>query len=589
MASDFSGLSSSSIPFSLRGYFDRRKSQLELERESFISHYKDLSEFISPRRGRFELSDNDRGGKRHQSIINSKGTQALTTASAGLFAGVMSPARPWFELAVSDPELSAFPPVKRWLKQNEMTMRQIFNGSNLYVMAPVMIRELILFGTGCMTQVDDSEDLTRFYTHTVGSYMIGQDDRFRVNTLIRQYIMTVEQMALEFGLENMSTAAQDQVDRGNLSSEFIITHIIEPNDDFRFGNPMAKFKKFRSAKYESGRGSAGTGSGVADSVAGSIERGKFLKQSGFDEFPAYVPRWGVTGEDTYGTDCPGMTTLGDVKQLQIQEKRKAQGIDKMVNPPLTGPASVRNVPVSSLPGGLTLYDGDSTRNKLEALYSVNLPLGQLIDDMDRVERRIEAAFFVDLFLAISSMEGIQPRNELELSERNAERLLQLGPVLERVHGEFLDPLISRTFNQMVRADLVPPPPEEIAGQPLEVNYISSLALAQRAVDTRPIERTAQFVAGLVDSNLSDGKVFNGDAAVKKFAQLNGTPPDVITPDDVMADERAFEAQQAQMQNSSEITEQLSRAAASASQVDLNKNTPVTAAISRINEQQRRGT
>ena len=73
----------------------------------------------------------------------------------------------------------------------------------------------------------------------------------------------------------------------------------------------------------------------------------------------------------------------------IMEKRKGQAIDKMVNPPLTGPASVRNVPVSSLPGGLTLYDGNSSQNKLESLYQVNFPIDQLVNDMDRVERRID--------------------------------------------------------------------------------------------------------------------------------------------------------------------------------------------------------
>ncbi|MBL4665626.1 MAG: hypothetical protein JKY23_06750, partial [Nitrospinaceae bacterium] len=339
-----------------RDYYERRKSALKLDQSSFNPHYKDLSLYISPRRGRFELTDVNKGQKRHKEIINSKGTQALNTASAGLFAGVMSPARPWFELGVPDPEMTKFAPVKAWLKQIEMTMRAIFNSSNLYTMAPVMLKELLLFGTGCMTHVDDPDDLARFYTHTAGSYYIGQDDRFRVNTIIREYTQTAEQMAIEFGLESLSVAVKNNIDQGNLAATTIVTHIIEPNDDFRAGHFMSKFKKFKSIKYE----------------AGNAEKHVFLSEKGFDEFPAYVPRWDVTGEDTLGTDCPGMTTLGDVKQLQIQEKRKAQGIDKMVNPPLHGPASVRNVPVSSLPGGLTLYDATTGSNKLEALYNVNL-------------------------------------------------------------------------------------------------------------------------------------------------------------------------------------------------------------------------
>jgi len=38
-----------------RDRLDRHLAQLKIERESFISHYKDLSTFVKPRRGRFEI------------------------------------------------------------------------------------------------------------------------------------------------------------------------------------------------------------------------------------------------------------------------------------------------------------------------------------------------------------------------------------------------------------------------------------------------------------------------------------------------------------------------------------------------------
>lgn len=547
-----------------RDYYNRRLSGMKLEGQSFIPHWKELSENIKPRRGRFDIRDINKGGRsdRHKTIINSKGTQALSTATAGMFAGVMSPTRPWFELTVPDPSLRQFKPVKLWLRQIQRQMQAVFNAGNLYTMAPVAIGELVLFGTSCMTHVDDAEDLARFYTHTVGSYMIAQNDKFKVDTLAREFMMSAAQMASAFDMDKLSQSVKTAISRGNYEAMFPVVQFIEPNNDFRPDNPMAKHKAFSSVRYE----------------PENVDKATFLSVSGFDDFPAYCPRWGVTGEDTYGTDCPGMTTLGDVKQLQIQEKRKAQAIDKMVNPPLTGPASVRNVPVSALPGGLSIYDGDSSRNKLEPLYQVNFPIDQLIRDMDRVEGRIDNAFFVDLFLAISNMDGIQPRNELELSERNAERLLQLGPVLERLQGEMLDPMISRTFGQMVKAELVPPAPEEIQGAPLKVEYISSLAQAQRAVGTRSIDRLTAYAGGLMQAGMSDGKKFNGDAAIEEYADLVGTPPDLIASDDEIAAAREQEAQLQQQQMQLEATEQASRAAQAAGSVDLSKDTPVSRGI-----------
>lgn len=552
-----------------RDYYMRRVSEMKLEQSSFLDHWKDLAEFIKPRRGRFDIRDVNKGTKKHKSIINSHASQAHNIAQAGMFAGVMSPARPWFALGVKDPDLMQSKRVKVWLKQVEVIIRGIFNGSNFYTMAPTLIGELLLFGTGAMSHVDDDEDVARFYTHTVGSYLIAQNDKLETDTFAREYMMTAAQMAKKFGRDNVSKQVQTALDTGSLGSWFPVTQFIEPNDDFRPRNPLAKHKAFSSVRFEPGH----------------TDKSAFLSVSGFDEFPVYVPRWGVTGEDIYGTDCPGMVTLGDVKQLQIEEKRKAQAIDKQVNPPMGGPASLKNTPVTSLPGGLVLYDGDPTRNKLEPLYSVNMNLADLRDDISKVERRIDAGYNVDLFLAISNREGIQPRNELELSKIDAERLLQLGPVLERVEGDFLGKAIDRTFSQANKRGMIPPPPPELEeGAELEVEYISSLAQAQRAVDTKAIDRLSEYVAGLVGSQLSDGKKFNADKAITEYASLIGTPPSLITSDEEIAQAREEEARQAQQAQQMEMLEQGARAAAAAGQVDLDANTPVSAGVENLNVQ-----
>lgn len=518
------------IPLTSRRYFDQRLGTLRTEFQSFQNHYKELSQFVQPRRGRFFVEDRNKGDKRYSAIINSHATQAQRTARAGLFAGTMSPTRPWFSLITPDPGLMEFQPVRIWLADRERTIRAIFNQSNFYNMAPVLLGELLLFGTGCMTHVDDFNDVARFYTQTVGSYYISQNERFEVNTLVRQFQRTTEQMVKQFGLKNVSIKVRDDWDRGNYDQWHDVVHFIEPNPDEDNSKLEAKFKPFRSVYYE----------------PHSADKEKFLGFSGFDEFPAYCPRWDITNEDVYGTDCPGMTSLGDVKGLQIEEKRKAQGIDKMVNPPLRGPAALRNVPISSLPGGATLYDSPNQNNQLAPIYMVNPQLNELMLDIDKVERRIDKAYFVDLFNAISNMEGVQPRNQEELLQRNQERLLQLGPVLERVHGEFLAKLIDRTFNQMVRADLVPPAPPELEGQELEVRFISSLAMAQKAVAVGGIERLAAFVGGLAEMNPAVVDKFDSDQAVDEFANAIGVPPRIIVTDEKVEEIRAEKARQQQI-------------------------------------------
>lgn len=546
----------------LRNYFERRRTAMRKERTSFIPHYKDLSQFNQPRRGRFETSDRNKGQKRHQSIINNRSMQALRTSTAGMFAGTMSPSRPWFRMETSDPDLMESHSVKVWLSKQEELIRNIFNQSNLYNMAPTMITELLLFGTGCMTHVDDFKDVARFYTHTAGSYMVGQDDRFVVNTLVREVQLQVSQIVERFGYENCSTSIQTAYDLGNYDIWFDVVQFIEPNPDFRQDSPLAIHKPYRSVYYEKGGETTEDGSNGAQ--GGAVDPSKYLSFSGFDEFPAYCPRWDVTGDDIYGTNCPGMIALGDVRSLQVEEKRKAQGIDKMVNPPLQGPPELRNVPVSTLPGGLTIYSGSANRQGLAPIYEVRPQLQDLREDIQQVERRIEEAFFVDLFLAISNMEGIQPRNQLDIIQRNEERLLQLGPVLERMHGEFLEGLVERTFNQGVRAGIIRNPPPELEGSELNIRFISNLAMAQRAVAAQPIERVAQFVGGLAQLYPEVTDKFDADQAVDEVALAVGIDPQVIVPDDIVAATRQARQEQLEQQRrmeqaqaASNVTKQLS--------------------------------
>lgn len=518
-------------------YFETRKAALKLERQSFIPHYQDLARFIQPRRGRFTTSDRNVGGSRYSDIINSRATQAHRKARAGLFAGVMSPARPWFAYGIADdPDLMEFRPVKVWLHDVELVIRNIFNRSNLYNMAPVMLGELLQFGTGCMSHVKDFQDVARFYTHTAGSYMLAQDERLQVTVLVREFEMTVDQMVGEFGLDRVSPEVKTAYDLGSYDIWKPVVHFIEPNPDADPSSPASRNKRWRSVKYEPG-----------NAQSSDLEK-RFLSRRGFDRFPAYCPRWDVTGEDIYGTDCPAMTSLGDVKGLQIEEKRKAQAIDKMVNPPLQGPASLKNVPVSSLPGGLTVYDTGAGGTKLEPIYVVAPQLREMMEDIQRAERRIDEAFYVDLFLAITNMEGIQPKNEMELLQRHGERLLQLGPVLERLYGDFHDNLHDRTFDQAVERGLIPPAPPEIQGMSLKIEYISSLAIAQRAVATGSIDRLAAHVAMLRDMGYEEvGDKYDADQSVDVYADLIGAPPRLVVPDDEVAETRQARAEEQQRQ------------------------------------------
>lgn len=527
------------------------------ERSSFISHYKELAEFVQPRRGRFLLTDRNKGDKRYQKIINSHASWALKVARAGLLSGVMSPATEWFVLGVDDPELTEYKPVKEYLYEVQGVINRVFNSSNLYAMAPVMLGELVQFGTGCMYQENDFENVSRFYAHTVGSYLISTNARFEVDTVFREWQLPCRAIVKEFGIENVSREVKNAYNQGAYSTWFTVRHCVMPNEDYREGASFSKFFKFKSVYWEPGQS----------------DNEKYLRVSGYKRFPYYVPRWDVTGEDIYGTDCPGMTALGDVKGLQMGERRQAQAIDLMIRPMLHGPGTLKNVPIDAMPGGATIYDTEAGQEKgLRPVHEVKPDVQALRGNLVEIQKRIERAYYVEQFLAISNMDGVQPRNQLELSQRNQERLLQLGPVLMQLFGGFLNPLIDNTFDRLVELDrqagggvVLPVPPPELQGREIRPEYISTLAVAQRAASLGNIERLATFEAGLIGAGLSDGKKINGDQMIDEYAERLRVPPSVVRPDDEVAQLRKQEQEAQQQANTLAAAQQAADTAKTASE------------------------
>ncbi len=552
----------------------KRLASLKQERNSFDAHYKELSRFVQPRRGRFHTQARNKGsqGTRYNDIINSTATKSLRTSKTGLFAGTASPSRSFFHLETEDPELREFYPVKIWLKEVERLFQNILAASNFYSMTPTMLGELLLFGTGAMSHFNDFENVAQFYTHTVGSYYISQDSRYQVNTFAREWEMTTAQIFDQFGNrgggannKHISPAVNLAFDRGNYDIWFPVKQLIQPNDLFDEDSKLARKFRFQSVYWEEGMNNPDAQ----------------LHQGGFRLFPVYAPRWDLTGEDIYGTDCPGMTALGDIKQLQEEERKKARAISHMADPPVTGPPSLKNTTLNALPGGSTIYEVGENKQKLEPLFQVDPRLQELRADMEAVERRIEGAFLSDLFRAISSMEGVQPRNQLELSQRNQERLLELGPPLERLQGEFYELVIERLWDQSLEARILPTMPPALRNKTVKPKFISTLAQAQRSVETGNIERVFQFGGMLVESGYEVATMkLDPLQAIDEYADAIGVTPSIIVPDDVVEKQLAAKAAQEAQERQVAMLAQTAAAAKDASGVDVGGGETLTGSLAK---------
>jgi hypothetical protein len=558
-------------PHGKRSSVLKRYVKLENDRSSWRNHWMEISDYTLPRRGRFLFqTQDDRGKKRTGKIIDNTGTMAVRTLAAGMMSGMTSPARPWFRLAVQDEILMDSHKVKTWLANVERVIRGVLQKSNFYNSIFTVYSELGAFGTGPLYRQRTGEDnVIRFRPFTAGEYVIAENDMGVIDTLGRSFTMTVSQIVEQFVAQPDGSADWTGVSRAtrrmwNASSydDLVpVIHMIEPrrrseNDREVITNLDMPFK---SVYMEQG-----------------AENDEMLQEKGFKTFPAYVPRWDVLAGDVYGRS-PGMDTLGDIKQLQQQQKRKAQAIDKMVNPPMTAPTSMRGKPSSVLPGQTTYVDPQGGTQGFVPAYVVQPRLQEMMLDIEQVQERIQRGFYADLF---AMMINSDRRNitATEIVEKQSEKLVLLGPVLQRLNTELLDPLLDDVFNFSLEAGLLPEPPEELQEVELRVEYISLLAQAQQAVAASALERTLGFVGNLAGIYPQAADVINPDEAVRQYAEILGNSPDLVNDSASVAAKREAEAEAAAQQMAAQSVPAAAGAAKVLSETDTQNPNALTALL-----------
>jgi len=526
-----------------RQYLERRLEAMKADRTPWESDWKDQQDFILPTRGRWLTTEANRGTKRPRKIYDGTATYAMRTLASGLMAGITSPARPWFKLTTPDPDMMKHGSIKLWLEEVENRMAGMFANSNVYNVLSNCYEELGTFGTGVIMLYEDRQDIIRGYGLTIGEYWLASDDRDEISTMVREMQWTVGQAARRFGVEKLSRSARNLYNRGQLDSTLVVCHMIEPNDEFMPGLFGWRGKPWRSIWWEQGSN--------ADEI---------LATEGFDSKPFMCPRWKVIGRDAYGTGHPGSDVLGDAISLQAMTKKKARAVDKQIDPAVNLPGAMKHggAAYSLDPGTQNFVDGMGQGVNATPAQTVQPNLQHFVADIQEVQQRIEHGCYKDLFLMLHQMERGQI-TATEIIERKAEKLIGLGPVVERLNDEVLEPLIDRSFDVMMTAQdmdgnpmLVSPPPPELQDVKLEVQFLSIFRQAQ---EQEEVTRTIGYVQNLALMAQATGNPdvmdnLDADEAAQILGNKGGAPVRIITPvekRDAIREGRAQQQQQMEQQ------------------------------------------
>lgn len=521
-------------PSGKRGRYTQLAAALTSTRDSgFKAVYQDVTSYLLPRRTRFWTGDRNKGDRRNQLIIDSTAKFSHRTLSAGMHSGLTSPARPWMKLSVPDKTLARRRNVKAWLQQVTELMLAVFAQTNFYNCAPTVYGDMSGFGTAAVGALPDARDLFRCYTYPVGSYALATDKRGLVDTFYLEYERSVAQVVREFGVQpgstvidwsGISTRVRNLWERGNYQEAVTIGWLVQPNENQQRDRLLAVDRMpFTSCHWE-----------LETQEATPEDKTKFLRESGFENFPILAPRWDVTGGDDYGTECPAFDALGDIRQLQGEQRRKGQLLAKIVDPPLVAGPEMRTQKTSLVSGDVTYAAmGREGRPSVAPIHELRLEGFQhLTADIEDVRFLIRRAFYEDLFLTLARSPRIgQPPTAREIEEIHEEKLLALGPTVERTDDEFLNPLVDLTYDGMDRAGMIPEPPPEIEGVQLGVEYTSYLAEAQKLIGIVGQDRFSQSVMTLAEIWPEARHKVKPFVMVDTYSDLTGSNPEQLRSDE----------------------------------------------------------
>jgi hypothetical protein len=501
-------------------------SSMERVRAPWDVINKQIKQYQVPRLGRFNTSDKDqRASSAH--IAHDGVKFSHRTLSSGLQSGATNPARPWLRLTLRNRELAESASVRKWLHQGTELILAVAARGDAYQSFHAAYDEIGAFGNAAVVLQADFENVVCSHVMTFGEWVCARDDKGAGQVFGRRFRMTAGQMVAAFGKDRVSPEVLRAAENTSRVQNFEILHLVQERAQGvgKPGYSPASRKRYSSCYYDM-----------------SHDTREPLRESGYDRFPVLLPRWYVTSNDTYGYG-PGFDCLNSSFGLQHIALRGAQALDYRVSPPVRVPTVLKGDNSWRMPGGVLYSDAQDVA--IRNLYEVQVNLQEISERESRLMAFVREAYYTDLFLMLQS-QPLSGSTATEIAQRYEEKMTVLGPAVGRLHLGLIAPWVEFTFEQLVSKEVMPPAPPEIQDEELEVEFVSTLAQAQKLVEGNTLDRfigTVGNVAQIASHAVHKVKWYK---FVDKMADVLGVDPDLVASDEE-ADAAAGDEGQAQAQ------------------------------------------
>ena len=483
-------------------------------------------------------------------LLDGEPALALLVLASGFMNGVTSPARKW---------LNVKKPGNRPYEKKDLTgsprhsetrtkLLEILSGTNYYDTRAMQVYDAAGLGTGVHLCYEDRDSVVRFMLCPPGSYYLITDTSNKIVGFGREFRMKLRDIAKEFGRHVLSKDMLNKVDAGGAQANatYLVCHLIEENDPNQTGaiktNHPFRELYWLGAKME----------GAAC----------FLAKRPLYEWPVSTLRWSCPDDSTYGIP-PTLSVLGKTIQLQNLEYQSDQGLDKMIAPPMLAHTSMKNRPKAFAARGITYTNDLSAANGARPAYQVQVPFQELEIKRQRIIQAIKDGCYNYLFNGISDLDTV--RSATEIDARREERLIVLGPVLQRGYMEDLAITIKRVYGIAVRKKVIEPFSSE---EEAEIEFSNILSEVQKASDVATLERFTAFAGQVIPAWPEVQAKVNILDIITQYAESLGVRPTVLNEDENVVNAADQQGQMQQLQQMSEVAKNFGAAGQSLGNVDV---------------------
>lgn len=421
----------------------KRLETLKSERATLETNWRDSYHYSAPQRQQFKTK---RKEDEYKDLYDTTLIESTQLLASSLQSGTVPANSQWFKMSAGVDNTS-IDSSDKWLEIVSTTMFKNIHNTNFDSEVYDYLTDLIVAGWGCL-YIDMLEDKLNFRCWPiVNVYLDSHNEQQTIDCVYREYTLTASQ------IKNTYPNVSDSIEKSPDHKIFKLVHAIYPNKEYKPSKVSIKTNMpFKSI--------------IIEQASRHI-----LNESGYNTFPVVVSRFNKNYDNLYAT--------GQVNQV-LEDARIVNKMNKL----LLNSAELNL-------GGIWIAknDGVVNVNNLQLRPRTIIPANS-VDDIKRLDMntnlnlsvelvsmyqmRIKRGMMSDQLTPINS----SPLSATEVSARVNIIRNQLGSIFIRMQSEFLNNLLNRTFDLLLRANIIPAPPVELIQNRGEINFTFTNPLSQ---------------------------------------------------------------------------------------------------------------